>query len=200
METYNSKYWLKRRVWLIILLVLLSSCGLEKTEKVSNQDTYKLDEYLVKLKSQNNQYKYVSHWEVLEKREIKNGVTNFIIKNSGSDTLIISSFFYHGNGDSVEIHYLTKEFMKGGYKHFLEFKRDTLYYYKYDTVNKSKEFIAGEYSYKNRRHKLGEDEVDYYYEYKDSLDKVKGNNLPKLPKLSSEDHVSKEEELVPEPI
>jgi hypothetical protein len=73
-----------------------------------------------------------------------------------------------------------KIYIENNVKHTILFKADTFYHYTEDIEN-NMTFISGEYNYRAERLLFENDEFMYYLLYRDSLGKIKGNNLPKLP-------------------
>ena len=86
----------------------------------------------------------------------------------------------------MEIDSYTKQFLKASLKHHVAMHQDTFYYYTENAIGE-KQFIIGEYNYKFEQGLLDINELDYYMLYIDSLGKVTGSELPKLPDLSSEE-------------
>lgn len=78
-----------------------------------------------------------------------------------------------------------KSYYEDGYQHLMAlFNNDTLYYYKREKSNYSRwdyDFIRGKYYFMNRTGCLSRKQAEYFRAHKDSLIKVRGNDLPRLP-------------------
>lgn len=117
-------------------------------------------------------------WELSTKEEYPNSVL-YNIRKKDSDTTKLLSFFKSESGLSVK-EYL-KYYPENGDTCYLKMvSSDTLYFYRQrgDTKN----FIVGEYGYRYTSMLLEDYELDYYLKHEDSLRRVRGSNLPKLPK------------------
>ena len=100
-----------------------------------------------------------------------------------NDTLKYVVVALDKNNNAISILQYEKEFPDGVKKYHVVFGRsDTLYCFY--TLGAGKVFVNGEYFYKGSHLGFESDERKYYQLYKDSLNRVKGNNLPKLPPLS----------------
>jgi hypothetical protein len=79
-----------------------------------------------------------------------------------------------------------KVFRNEGFEYVLNGLRDTNYYYKYPRNNPdSLVFITGKYYYLYRYNLLNFNQKNYYLKHADSLNKIKGNNLPIIPELDA---------------
>jgi len=138
----------------------------------------KLDRYLKKVDSQalfNNNYK---DWTI--NQEITEG--EYSIYKYDGDTLKTLVFVLDNNDVPViNLYEMTFPCNKKDTCFVKMEGNDTLFYYSQNMGVKN--FFVGEYVYRWYKSDMG-DEYDYYYLYEDSLRKVKGNNLPKLPSLN----------------
>ncbi|MBU1370140.1 MAG: hypothetical protein KJ578_12640 [Bacteroidetes bacterium] len=114
----------------------------------------------------------------------------YAFKKSINDTIYSLYFEYYFNDtDTIFVPFwLYKRFIQDDFQHVLSFGEggDTLYYYKAELFGRLKKFfISGEYYYQYEFNELKIHERDYFEKHKDSLTRVKGSNLPPLPKLDS---------------
>ncbi len=98
--------------------------------------------------------------------------------------------------DSSYLHYYTQIWEKDGWNYELKIADDTLYSFR--SRRNDVEFLVGEYEFRRwsgtRTHpRLSQDEQIYYDLHRDSLRKVRGNNLPPLPTPTDEERKKWEE-------
>lgn len=129
-------------------------------------------------------------WELVQ--EIKNDDSfDFLLKKKDGDTLK-SLLIYLSNNGEVYVNHYDKKFpcndIDTCYLYFSS--TDTLYYY--SQRNKVKTFIKGEYAYRFMFMQLKISEKDYYLLYEDSLKKVIGTDLPRLPELNEKEKLQLE--------
>ncbi|MDA3881315.1 MAG: hypothetical protein PF436_13080 [Prolixibacteraceae bacterium] len=81
-------------------------------------------------------------------------------------------------------------------RYSLQIKEDTTSYYKKDKITKERVFYLGEYDFKRTQNEVAltafgdttvKDDIIYYDLHRDSLSKVRGNNLPPLPTPTGEE-------------
>jgi hypothetical protein len=119
-------------------------------------------------------------WKLV--REIKNEWDNdYIIEKTDKDTLKILLFLEGKKDGSIRPYEYKKRYPCNGVDTcFLEMtSQDTLFYYR--EKEGLKIFEVGEYAYLFTHMKMDSIELDYYLKHEDSLRRVRGNNLPKLP-------------------
>jgi len=120
-------------------------------------------------------------WKLV--REIKNEWdTDYIIEKIDNDTLKTLLFLEPKKEGSIVPYEYKKRFPCNGMDTcYLEMtSQDTLFFYR--EHNKKKIFEVGEYAYRFTYFKMDSTEANYYLKHEDSLRKVRGTNLPKLPK------------------
>lgn len=102
-----------------------------------------------------------------------------------ADTIKNLVIFFNKDMVSTGIAEYSKEFSTKQHRHHLLFdKRDTLYHYYSSEIkeNSSKTFIVGGYYFKSITHNsMTFEERSFFRTHRDSLVKIKGNDLPKLP-------------------
>ena len=110
--------------------------------------------------------------------------TSYSFERNDSDTLKHIIFLINENDEAFEIFEYKKVFRLGN-----RFKctvwmnsTDTLFSY-VEKDNDEKLFIRGEYYFKYTFLKMTTDEMKYFLLYEDSLTRVRGNNLLRLPAL-----------------
>jgi hypothetical protein len=103
---------------------------------------------------------------------------------------------YFPENDSFALHIYAQHWEDEQYKYFLRMKEDTLKYLKVDKRNNEPYFYLGEYDFKRTRNEVAltsfgdttvKDDIIYYDMHRDSLRKVRGNNLPPLPSPTPEE-------------
>lgn len=134
--------------------------------------------------------------------KLTDSIRNDIYNNMGSDAIsyyyldslsenrIATICVFKNTNDSINLYFYTQTWESDGWNFELKIAEDTLYFYKWKELDV--QFIQGEYEFRRwggtRTHpRLSYDEQIYYDLHKDSLRKVKGNNLPQFPKLSDEE-------------
>lgn len=75
-----------------------------------------------------------------------------------------------------------KNYFSEGKEIELLMKKDT--FYCFEQLEDKKEFIVGAYNYRFSTMRMKPEELNFYLVYKDSLGRVRGSDLPKLPYLS----------------
>ncbi|GEM_PF-5498021 len=153
--------------WLFILL--FSSCS----------ERWKGDVRKLKLEDINEGY---NDWELVDYHKKPYGNEGTITKIDG-DT--IKSLDFIISGSRSEIYEFRKKFPCGEADTcvlYIDPPNDTIYSYK--RSNGQNYFYSGEYNYRFINLLFEKDEYDFYLFFEDSLSRVKGNGLPKLPNLS----------------
>jgi hypothetical protein len=119
-------------------------------------------------------------WQLVQ--EIKNEWdTYYTIEKIDNDTSKVL-FFLQANGDgTTNVSGYRKIFKcnKTDTCYLKMSSQDTLFFYREN--NHQKIFEVGEYAYHHSYFKMDSIEVKYYLEHEDSLRRVRGNNLPRLP-------------------
>ena len=117
----------------------------------------------------------------------KDKSTFYEISNKVADTLINFSFRHYKDNDKYIIEDYNKFYKnkKDNCFYSLQLKKDTLYYYKMRDLSSqlAKEFIVGKYYYQYIYNQLKLGQKRYFELHVDSLIKIRGNNLPKLPEV-----------------
>ena len=120
------------------------------------------------------------NWRLV--RETKNEWDNdYIIEKIDADTLKILLFLEGKKDGSIKPYEYKKRYPCGDVDTcYLEMtSQDTLFFYR--EHNDKKIFEVGEYAYFFTFMKMDSSEANYYMKYGDSLRKVRGTNLRKLP-------------------
>jgi uncharacterized protein YbcV (DUF1398 family) len=103
--------------------------------------------------------------------------------------------YFYGK-DSFELYAYSQSWEDDQYRYILKIKEDTTSYYKKDKITKEFIFYIGEYDFKRTRNEVAltsfgdttvKDDIIYYDLHRDSLRKVRGNNLPPLPSPTPEE-------------
>ena len=158
------------KLFLTISLLLLLSCNNEIS----------LDDALMKISKETPIT--LDNWEVAEKLGSK-GHWSYVLMQTKSDTTHIINF--NIDNQDVSLFYHDIRFSDTNYDYFLRRKSDTSYFYKINKLDSVTTFIQGEYNFKDRRMKHTTGQMEYYRLHQDSLDKIKGNNLPELPEIQT---------------
>ncbi|MEO9966253.1 MAG: hypothetical protein ABJF11_10715 [Reichenbachiella sp.] len=124
-------------------------------------------------------------WEVMVSSESDENLFYSMRKEDG-DTSKFLTFFSDKDQQVQKIDSYTKEFYLGEIKHHVCMYEDTFYYYTENQFSE-KVFIIGEYNFRFSNAQLSPDELGYYVLYRDSLGRIRGHNLPKLPPISEEE-------------
>ena len=126
-----------------------------------------------------NDYK---DWKLV--REIKNEWdTDYIVEKNDNDTLKILLFLEGKKDGSIRPYEYKKRYPCSNNTDtcYLEMtSQDTLFFYR--KHNDEKLFEVGEYAYRFAYFKMDSTEANYYLKHEDSLKRVRGSNLPKLPR------------------
>lgn len=167
--------------YIVFMLLLLSSCNYGASNKTTNSQN-KIDSNLILLKKE---YPFVNIDNLTLRRESNfNGEVFFSYAAEGIDTTIALTFYKKDSNirlDSYEKKYHDDIF---NYYMALESDTDTVLYYKENISSGEKIFSIGGYRYKFEKALFKDSELNYYRLYMDSLNKVRGNNLPELPELN----------------
>jgi len=98
--------------------------------------------------------------------------------------------------DSFVLYGYDQHWVDGYYLYVLEMKEDTTLYYRKNLKNNDNFFYIGEYDFRRTQNEVAlisfgdttvKDDIIYYDMHRDSLRKVRGNNLPPLPAPTQED-------------
>lgn len=119
-------------------------------------------------------------WELVQ--VIKNKWdTYYTIQKVDNDTLKIIFFLEGVKDGSIEVNVYKKQYRCNDMDTcFLEMhSQDTLFFY-HRSGNGEKRFEVGEYAYRFTHFEMDSIEVNYYLKHADSLNRVRGDNLPKL--------------------
>jgi hypothetical protein len=170
------------RLLIITLFSFLFNCCCSQNKNDSK--TF----YSSNLETLKKEYPFINIQNAVLKQKNIMGVDSFYsYKSEILDTLV--SFSFYKTGNKIRIDTYIKEY-SDNYKYYnLLMDSDTVYFYKTDQRTGIKEFIIGEYPYKFMNGQLRIKEMDYYMLYKDSLDQIKGSNLPELPKLTEKEKI-----------
>lgn len=162
-------------VVLIIVIIFLGRLTVSTVEKKHvKADLSKINElfnhsiketgWQIDLYSADEEYKYVN------------------LSKELADTSKILNYFYYEEPGIYQIDCYQINYEEGEFEHQVRIEKDTLYHYKVpiDKPN-DKIFLVGQYYYLYSNNLLNPKQKQYFEEHKDSLIKVRGNNLPDLP-------------------
>ncbi len=110
--------------------------------------------------------------------------TSYTISKTDNDTLKILDLIVGNQREDIFINRYVKSFRcnERDTCHLEMNAQDTIFFYRQN--GRVKIFEVGEYTYRYHFFRLENTEIDFYRAHEDSLRKVKGNNLPKLPLLN----------------
>jgi len=131
-------------------------------------------------------------WQILQHEYWSNEIFYSLVKRT-PDTLYYLNFYkilhdsiFNPGEDICTISSYRKIFRDGIFEYVLNMITDTNYFYKYPINNPdSLIFIVGKYCYLFNKGNLSNKQKSFYFENRDSLKKIQGNNLPDLPELSN---------------
>lgn len=125
-------------------------------------------------------------WELVRETR-KEWETEYTVLKKDNDTLKVLFFFEGTKDGKINIGGYSKRYnCNGADTCFLRmYLRDTLFLYS-ENSKKEKTFEVGEYYYRFSYFKMDTAELNYYSKHEDSLRRVRGNNLPKLPYIKKE--------------
>ncbi len=152
-------------------------------------NTYEIETYLKQLEKE---FPNISSdgWKT-KKKVNELGSIHYYITKEKEDTLFLIDFYYHQEAGVYEFINFFKEYVVDSYAYRLGFGADgdTTYLFKYkfkglDKMIKEEDmhFIQGKYYYLYNFGGLSKKQKQYYEKHADSLCKLKGNDLPPLPK------------------
>lgn len=162
----------------IVLLLFFCGCSSQEIE---------LKQHLINLKER---YPTISTsgWNILNYEQGPNTIC-FTLQRKNLDTIVFmesckvlhDSIWNPGEEFYVITHY-AKEYIMNEFKHILYGITDTNYHIK-SPLEKPDSiiFISGKYFYQRRNGLLNRNQETFYINHSDSLDKLKGNDLPELP-------------------
>ena len=174
-----------RVIFVLVAFILLTTCNNIVNSQVNNELKTSTDSNLILIKEK-YPYVNVSNFALTQKNEVGEN-TFYSYKGEQNDTILNLSFYKID--DVITIDKYSKIYKDSLFYFQLLMNNDTIFYYKENVKTKEKEFYYGEYRYRFMTGLLKMKEMDYYMLYKDSLDKVKGTNLPELPELTKEEEV-----------
>jgi len=191
--------FIKASITYSFILILLFSCRSNSGEKNSKEipaPTTNYSKYLEEFKMVFPQLtKY--NWEIYsaymseDSTEIEMQI-EYVVKDT-SIVCALQKYYNENRGNldaiyAINRYYITISANGINYVYKTIGGLDTSYSYTFpgDFDDPSKrDFIQGEYNYKFEMNILNESERKYYLQHKDSLDLVKGNDLPGLPGIFS---------------
>jgi len=166
-------------ILIIIVLIMFSiligrlSVSMKKKKNVKD-DLSKMSELFsysiektgwnIKFYSGDEEYKYVK------------------LSKESADTSKILNYFYYEDPGIYQVDYYQINYKEGAFEHHIRIENDTLYHYKASIGNpKDKVFLVGQYYYLYSNNLLSPKQEQFFEQHKDSLIKVRGNNLSDLP-------------------
>lgn len=167
-----------------LLFILLIGCK-------SNE----LKTHLLVLKKTNT-YIDLDNWKLIQKIEYNSKHKDFVLEKQKKDTSFILCFSYLKE-DSISYYiqrFIKSYSSKGFYYEMSLSENDTLYFFKFKKTNKMEkpgfytdinllDFSFGKYYYMHEHSMFNMGQDDYFQKHKDSLIKIKGNNILELPDL-----------------
>ncbi len=173
----NSKYvnWK-----LLIFSLIVISCSFKLDQDSTNRKVLQLffDTYPF----------IISDSPTLDQKQVDGELLYYSYHDKINDTLINYSFRISKYDSIVAIGNYAKQYQDELYMYNLLMKEDTVYFFKEDITNPSEKFfIVGKYGYLFMNFGFTDNEIDYYMLYRDSLNKVRGNDLSRLPELNLEE-------------
>ncbi len=174
-STFHFKY-LVSKITLLLVVVVFYSCDTKRMNKqISNiasetkQDDYFNFDWRLKHFFENDEFEY------------------FIADYQKPDTSITLKFkHFKANGKcKIDEYYKRYLDIDDDCNYILKWCYDTLYFYNYDFDNEdwNRKFIVGKYYYLYENNQLNPYQRKYFELYRDSLIKVRGDDLPRLPEL-----------------
>jgi hypothetical protein len=144
------------------------------------------EQVLMKMSNSERYSNSLDGWVLKQEIEYNELNTHYFITKTDGDTLKTLSFLAGGTDNWRSADRYVKEYPCGSTDtcHLILHENDTLYWY--SESKGLKNFLSGEYMYRSERLLFDEDEQNYFEFFKDSLRKVKGNDLPDLPNLNDE--------------
>jgi len=164
-------------IFLFTIAFLMSSCDLE---------TKQMKEHVLNIYSEtqlSDLQKY--DWRVMHFFE-NDMLEYYIIDYQNFDTSFKFKFNYYKDEGKYEIEGYNKWYLNtnDGIFYSLYWCYDTLCFYKViDTIGLHKEFIVGKYNYMFDNNQLTPNQEKYFKRHKDSLTRVRGDSLAKLPEI-----------------
>ena len=120
-------------------------------------------------------------WELVREDNSSQWDIKYTLKKNDNDTSKVL-FFLEGKDGSIEVNGYKKHYPCNAVDTcYLEMtSQDTLFFYR--EYNDKKIFKVGEYAYLFTYMKMDSSEANYYLKHEDSLKRIRGSNLPKLPR------------------
>jgi hypothetical protein len=153
-----------------------------------------LNNYVKEVKKINNRVT-LNDWSIYQKYTISDGTSFFYLKKNKNDTIYRLQFSYYKKNKEVNfLDYYISYCVNDDYYELSLVNDDTLYFYtcknsdydegrgpfrNFDRMN----FITGKYYFMCKFGKLYAEQRNYFENHKDSLTKIRGNDLPDLPEL-----------------
>lgn len=108
----------------------------------------------------------------------------FFFKEKNRDTLLSFQVHYYHDTSLCYVLDYHKTYHDSLFNYSLLINSaDTAYFFKENKTTHDTLFLIGEYHYKGQYGLFSKKESEYYYLHADSLDQVRGDNLPALPEL-----------------
>lgn len=163
---------------LILIIFFIAGCSFKGNE---------LKNHLEKLKERYPTIS-VNGWEILDFENYLNKAC-YTLKRTNSDTTVYMETckvshdsIWNPGDDYYAIGSYRKSYSNGQYEHIINGFEDTNYHIKYMFAKPdSIIFISGKYYYQYRYGLLNKNQKTFYVNHSDSLDKLRGNDLPELP-------------------
>ena len=118
------------------------------------------------------------------------GAISYYYRDTLKNGKTIAMCVFKTLNDDSYLYYYVQNWKEDGWKYELRIADDTLYSFR--SKESDIEFIMGEYEFRRRGNmkthpRLDSLEIIYYDLHRDSLRKIRGNNLPPLPKPTMEE-------------
>jgi|GEM_PF-1511141 hypothetical protein len=168
---------IKKIIFLFAIAFFVSSCDIE---------TKQMNEHLLNIYSETQLADLPRYdWRVRHFFE-NDEFEYYIVDYQKRDTSFKFEFKYYKTLDKYKIEEYYKSYLNknDGVYYSLFWCYDTLYFYKnIDTIGLHKEFIVGKYNYMYKNNQFTPCQEKYFEQHKDSLTRVIGDTLSKLPEL-----------------
>ena len=156
------------RIGIVVVLVAIGSC--KKNNSLNSHLNYLSNKY---------EYFEANDWELVKKIPIEFGTEYYLKRQSDS---ISESFRFFITNEEYRLYNYKIQRHDDSIVHNVRIDDfDTTFYYVSQISNDSIVFLKGFYTYLYMDGYYSPDQLEYYFHNKDSLNQIKGHNLPELP-------------------
>lgn len=172
--------------WLVLSLLLISSISCKNDsqskpfgqmffEKDSTKLAFSKAPYFISNSSRDWSVGFIGSFDAFDSLSIR-------LSKTEADTSKSVTLSLDKNRNAISVLIYLKEYKDRKRNYSVMFgPKDTLYSYYTSEDTQKKHFLVGEYYYRGVHRGFDPDETIYYLLHKDSLDRVRGNDLSKLP-------------------